>query len=278
MPSRRMLSLLAVAALGACDSKVTSVIDTDLQAKVETLQDCFPGLYAWVQELLDVAKTWKLNTTSSAPDPVGSAAPTIDPDGSVAMAVVRGATTIAVRVRFYGPTGDQPDPMVLTAAMAGATTLGDAVAAAVAELRGLYGPGDPFLVAEWSISGGGISAAGEGLTGIVSGTSPAKLKELRTTEVAVVAPNGVPAVDSSTITDSGPPVCSLTFRTASLITDEDTDQQYPRGDVALTVVGPEATVDATITFDKTSTARVVVAGVPGAFAFDIAARSLVYEP
>lgn len=273
MPSRRLLPLLAVAALGACGNKVTSNIDNALQAKVDTLQDCFPGLYAWVQGLLDIADTWKL-TSADVPDPAGLTW-SAGAGGRVDVALNRGGTTIAMQVRFYDSTGAEQD---LSAALAGATTLGDAVHAAAAELRNRFGAAEKFMLGEWSISGGGITASGEALVGIIGGATQDRLTELRTTQVTVTAPNGVPPVDASTITDNGPPVCSLTFRIASLVSDEDADQTYPIGDIALTIAGPAATIDATITFDGTSTARVAIEDVPGRFAFDIAARSLTYQP
>ena len=274
MPSPRWLPFLAVAALGACGSKVTSTIDTDLQAKVNTLQDCFPNLYGWMQGLLEIADTWKLNHTGGVPDPTGLSW-SLGSGGRIDATLTRGASTFAMQIRFYSPTGVEQD---LGSAMTGATTLSDAIDAAATELRNTFGNSGNFLLGQWSISGGGIAASGEGLVGILGGTSHNQLDELRTIAVTVTAPNGVPAVDPSTITDSGPPVCSLTFTAASLVIDEDMDQQYPSGDIAVTVTGPEATVDATITFDKTSTAQIAIQGVNGTFAFDVVARTITFTP
>ena len=128
-----------------------------------------------------------------------------------------------------------------------------------------------------SIAGGGISATGEGLTGIIGGsTNQNELEELRTTEATVSG--GIPPVDPSTVVDAGPPLCTLTFNIPGLVTDEEPGQEYPRGDITVTIVGPEATVNATITFDKTAIATIVVADVGGSFAFNLETRQLTYNP
>lgn len=69
MPSSRLLlsSSLALIALGACSSKVTSTLDPDLQAKVKTVTDCFPGQMQRLDELLDFAKLWRQGDNTNNP-------------------------------------------------------------------------------------------------------------------------------------------------------------------------------------------------------------------
>ncbi|MCK5944994.1 MAG: hypothetical protein KAI24_23605, partial [Planctomycetes bacterium] len=77
-------------------------------------------------------------------------------------------------------------------------------------------------------------------------------------------------VDPSTITDtSSSPNCTLTFSTSSLITDEEPGQEYPRGTIDVTIFDGTTTVNATITFDKTATARIEIDGISGAFLLNL---------
>jgi hypothetical protein len=262
------LSLLALALFSACDSKITSTIDADLQARVETVQDCFPGLYGRAQSLLDLAETWRLNNGAAIPDPAGLTFAE-QGDGSVQISYAVDGSTIAMTVRFYSPTGVQQDLALGTPA-----TLNDLVEAAATELRTAFGADQTFVVGEWTISGGGISGSGA-LTGVVSGTgSPARLIELRTTSATPTS--GLPPAATSTVTDNGPPVCTLNFSSDSLRTDDQPGQAFPIGVINLTIVGPEATVAGSITLDGTSTASIAIDDIPGSFDYDVDARTLNY--
>jgi hypothetical protein len=263
--------LLLLALLGACDSKVTSTVDADLQARVETVQDCFPGLYSRAQALLDVAETWRLNNGTAIADPAGLSW-SEQGDGSVQVTyAVGGGTTIAMTVRFYSPTGVQQDLALGTPA-----TFNDLMDVAATELRNTFGATPTFMVGDWTISGGGITGSGA-LTGIISGSgSSSELLELRTTTATPAG--GPPPVATSSVTDNGPPVCTFAFTIPQLETDGQPNQQYPIGTVSITLTGPEAVVDGVITFDGTSTANIAITDIPGSFDFDVEARSLVYVP
>ena len=273
--SIRSSLLLASVLLAGCDSKVSSSVDADLQDRVETLRDCFPHLYPHLQALLDVADTWRQQNATAIPDPAGlSWQAATEPGGTVVdITYVAGATTITMALRFYAPDGTQQ-----TIDLSGLTTLDAAVDEAASELRDRFGDADKFLVGDYTITGGGITAS-DALTGILGGsTNQNELEELRTTEGSDAVAGGPPPVDPATITDAGPPLCALTFTIAGLRTDESPSQQYPIGTIDLAVAGPEATVQATVTFDGSSVAVIDVDDVPGAFRFDVETRTLTFVP
>ncbi len=277
MPSLRCLPpLLALALLAGCDSKVSSAIDTDLQQRVETLEDCFPNLYRRVQALLDLTDTWRQLNGQPIPDPVGLTWQVDAEAGGTVVDVtyVVDGTTIAMAIRFYSPTGAQQTLTTLT----GQTTLDATIDAAATELRDVFGAADKFMVGDYTISGGGITGS-DSLTAIIGGsTNQNELEELRTTAASSTIAGGPPDVDPATITDAGPPVCSLTFTIPGLLTDETPTQEYPIGTVTLSIAGPEATVGATITFDGSAVAVIDVDDVPGTFTFDVETRTLTFVP
>ncbi|HZN40260.1 MAG TPA: hypothetical protein VFD82_15745 [Planctomycetota bacterium] len=269
------LATLSVLLLGACDSKVTSsAVDPDLLKRLETVQDCFPTLYPKAQALLDLAETWRLDSGEVIPDPAGLTW-TVQTDGStistIVATLVSGDCTLEMLIRFYSPTG-----VAQGLDLFGATSLADAIDRAATQLAVLYPNVDKFMVGDWILSGPGISGTGA-LTGIIGGsTNQNELEELRTTTATPVG--GPPPNADSMVIDVGPPECSLTFNTTSLQTDTDPTQQYPIGVINVTIVGPEATVTATITFDDTVIARIAVTDVPGRFDFNLETQSLTYVP
>jgi hypothetical protein len=264
----RRFPLLVLVLFGACDSKITSNIDADLQARVETVQDCFPGLYSRAEQLLDLAETWRLNSGAAIPDPAGLTFAE-QGDGSVTISYPLNGSTIAMTVRFYSPTGVQQN-----LSLGSPATLNDLIEVAATELRTTFGTAETFVVGDWTISGGGITGSGA-LTGIVTGTgSPAELRELRTT--SGTPSGGLPPAGTSSVTDNGPPVCTLTFAIPGLRIDQQAGQEYPIGVVNLTLVGPEATVVGAIELDGTSTANITITDIPGSFDYDVEARSLNY--
>ncbi|HEX5054461.1 MAG TPA: hypothetical protein VFZ65_21965 [Planctomycetota bacterium] len=265
--------LLSFGLLGACGGKLTSYVDRDLANRIDTVQDCFPHLYPKVKTLLEVAETWRLRSSSSLPDPEGLTA-VEQPDGTVVVSYVASGCTLAMTISFYSPTGVRQD-----LDLSGATTLADKVRLAATELKMLFGDTDKFMVGAWTLTGPTITGSGA-LTGIIGGSSgDNELKELRTTVAAPDAPpSGPPANAASSITDGGPPVCALTFDTASLSLDASPAQLHPIGTVSLGLSGPKASVTAVASFDGTVLARLTVTGVPGHFDFDLDTNSLSYVP
>ena len=265
-------SLLCAAALfAACDNKITSTLDADLQKRVDTVRNCFPGLYAKAQGLLDLANTWRMNASTSIPDPAGLVH-SQQGDGSILATYTFGGSTLTLTmtIRFYSAAGAQQNIN-----LSGATTLADQIDLAATTLRNLPGA-PPFLVGAWTLAGAGISGSGA-LTGIIGGsTNGNELQELRTTTATPVG--GPPPNADSTITDNGPPVCTLTFNTMSLVTDSFPTQAYPIGTITISIAGPEATVTATITFNDTAVAKIVVSGISGRFDFDVNTKTLTYVP
>lgn len=274
--SIRWLVPCALAWLAGCDSKVTSRVDADLERRVATFEDCFPHLYPRVEALLDIADALRLTNATPTPDPIGlTATPGVEPGGTiVTIHYSTGGTNLAMTLRFYSPAGAQQTLTTLP----GSGSLEAFVDAAATELRDNFPSGDPFVVGDYDISGGGVTATGEALTGILGGSSNQnELAELRTTATSAAVAGGPPATESSTIADSGLPPCSLTFTLPGLRTDESPTQEYPIGTVPLSLTSPDATVGATLTFDGTQVVRAVVDGVPGSFAFDVVTRSLTYQ-
>ncbi len=272
----RSLSLLALAMFAGCDSKITSAVDTDLQRRVETLVDCFPNLYARADALLAIADTWRQANSQPIPDPTGLTFQVNSEAGGTVVNVTytTSGTTITMAIRFYSPTGAQQ-----TLSLTGFTTLNATIDEAANQLRTSFGDTDKFMVGDYSISGGGITATGEALTGIIGGsTNQNELEELRTTATSSTISGGPPATEPSTITDSGPPSCALTFNIPGLLLDETPTQEYPIGTVTLSVAGPNATVTATITFDGSNTATIVVTDIPGSYAFNLDTRTRTFVP
>ena len=268
MRSSRWLPLMAATTLtlGACDSNINSEIDPNLpqnQAKIQVIVDCFPSLWTFVDGLIELSGTWKMNG-GTTPDPAGL---TVSISGGTITATLPvGSTTISMDIDFYGPNGARQD---LTSVITSPTTLGDKIDAAATELRDLFGSQEKFIHGVYSITGGGISATGEALTGIIGGsTNQNELEEVRSTLVAVTT--GIPAVDSTIITDSGTtPPCTLTFTIPGLITDEEPGQEYPRGTIALEINDGTTTTMGSIVFDKTAIAKITIDGITGGFELNL---------
>lgn len=268
MPKTRSLLLPLLPLFVACNTRVTSNTDSALRARVETVQDCFPGLYARAQTVLDAAKSWRLNDggAPASPAPTSFAEQT---DGSVLVSYNVSGATLTLTVRFYSPAGVPQNLDLGTPA-----TLDELVTTAAVALRAAFPDGDPFVVGAWNLSGAGLSGSGA-LTGILGGTAQQpELEELRTT--SAIPAGGPPPLAAGAIADNGPPACSLTFASPGLQIDRSAAQQYPIGVLNLTIQGPSASVSATLTFDGTSVTRVVVQEISGAFLYDVVARSLTY--
>ncbi|MGE3174253.1 MAG: hypothetical protein AB7O97_16615 [Planctomycetota bacterium] len=256
---------LALLPLAGCGD-ATSRFDPDLQKRVETVQDCFPELFDKVEVLLDLAALWRMKSGGSIPDPAGltwSAGAGNDLDVTF---VVGGCTLTAV-IDVFGPNGEDETATI-------ASTLADTIDQTATALALTYGTADKFMLAQWTISGGGISGSGN-LTGIVGGVTNQNELELIYTSAATVS-GGPPVVDDSAITGTTPS-CSLVFRTAGLQTDTEIGQQYPIGTLTATLTGPDATVTVTATFDDTSIVRIVVSDIAGTFLYDLDSGSITFQ-
>jgi len=269
----RWLPFVAVATLGmtACDSKTTSAFDPSIQPQIEVITNCFPNLWTFVDGVIRISDTWQLDGDNNPPDPAELSWSFTGTDITANLTV--GSSTITMVISAYGPNGAAEQRNCSTLSGSGpiqpVTSLSEAIDNIATELRNEFNTSNPFLHGVWSISGGGVSATAEGLLGIIGGATNAnELEEVRTVVASVTT--GAPAVDPSTITDSSSsPNCTLTFETASLITDEEPGQEYPRGTVTITVNDGTTTVNGTITFDKTNTARIEISGLSGAFLLNL---------
>lgn len=272
MPRRPFVAVLAAFVLGSCDSRIETRIDREAPA-ILAVENCLPNLYKWVGSLLEIVKGWRLQ--SGGANPAGMTV-TVSGDSLDVAFVVEGVT-VSMTIDFYGPDGVDPT-LTSLGGLSSPVQLSAAIEAAADELWSLFPSSsqEKFIVGVWSISGGGIAASGEALTAIIGGSAASPQLTSVATTLATVS-GGVPAAESSTVTDSGPPECSLTFSTTGLLVDEDIGQSFPEGVVDITLDTPDAAVDAVIRFDKTSTAQVTIDGAPGSFAFDLVTRDLTYN-
>lgn len=270
MPLVRFVMLVSVVLFAACDSKVTSGGDPALQKQVRAIVDCFPELFPKAEGLLDLAETWRMNTNGSVPDPTGLVH---SGSGPITATYTFDGCTLAMTIRFYDPNGNEQTSLPLTA-----TSLADRIDEAATSLRNSFPGGDPFLVGDWTLTGAGVSGSGA-LTGIIGGsTNQNELEELRTTEVTPAG--GPPAIAASTVTEGA---CTLTFRTASLVTDSFPAQEYPIGTMTVTIDGTDADsladVTATITFDNTAVVKIAIDGVAsGRFELNVETRAFNSVP
>ena len=270
---RALLSVSLLAAMfAACDSKITTQTDQALLDKIETVTDCFPGLYSKVDGLLEVANAWRLNASAAIANPPGLTNLAQGGSGELTFDYTFNSCTLAMTIRFYSPAGAEQN-----IDLSSVTTLADKIDLAATTLRTDFPSGSPFLVGDWTLSGtkGGETVTGSGaLTGIIGGsTNGNELEELRTTQTTPAG--GPPAVADSTITEGA---CSLTFRTTGLVTDNTPTQEYPIGTITMSLVGPLATVDVTITFDNTAVIQIRIDGVPGRFDFNVETNTLTQAP
>ena len=272
----RWLTAIAVASLGfgACDTQIKSTIDSATQAKIDAIRNCFPGLWQLADGVFDIARLWQLNGGNNPSDPTGLSWSFSGSDITASLTV--GSSTISMAISAYGPNGEQRNCSTLSAAgpISPVSELSEAIDNISHQLATEFGANGPFLHGVWSISGGGISATGEGLTGVIGGVANNKELESVSTSAATVS-SGAPAVDPSTITDtSSTPNCSLTFSTDTLVIDEEQGQEYPRGTISVTIDDGNTPVNATITFDKSANAVITIEGTTGSFTFNLDAFTL----
>jgi hypothetical protein len=269
MPSVLPLVLLPVLSLAACSSKITQTLDEDLQKRIETVTDCFPGMLSKLQALLALADTWRLNRGGTVDDPPGLAW-SEQPDGTIDLTFGRNGTTFGATITFYSPAGLRQN-----LDLSGASSLNEAIDLAATELLRLFGTTDKFMVGDWNLSGTGVAGNGA-LTGILGGsTHQNELVEIRTTTAVPIG--GPPPIAAGTIQTSGADDCTLTFLTEGLQTDTAPTQEYPIGSLTFTLQGPEAAVVATMVFDGTATAVVTVEDIRGSFAVDLETRQVTHR-
>lgn len=271
MPSIRHFLLCGLFALGACDSKVTSTLDPVLQAKADTITQCFPEHLAKLNALLEFADLWRLSGGTNPPDPAGLTW-SEQPDGTIDVTIALTGFTITSTISFYSPTG------LLQNLTLPATSLSAAIDAAATELRNLFGAANPFMVGEWTMSGAGVTGSGA-LTGIIGGSANQnELEELRTT--GATPSGGPPAVADGTIELTGTHTCEMTFNTPSLVTDGSPTQEYPIGVITVRLEKTAATVttvNAAFTMDGTATGVLTVDTVPGRFEINLETRSIFHR-
>lgn len=280
MLSSRLLlsSFLAVFALCACDSKVTSLLDTDLQAKVKTVTDCIPPQMEKLNELLDFSELWRQGDNSNNPaDPAGLTWSYAG--GEITYSIAVGSFTIAGRIQFFSPAGAQQTSLTLST-----VSLSQAIDDAATELRMLFTSGRPFMVGEWTITGAGVSSRGitsspASLTGHIAGSANQnELEEVQTTEGVAAVSGGSPPVQDCEITTTGAETCVFTFRIDSLLTDESPTQEYPIGTITWTLTNQteNVTVAGTLVFDGTVIAVLNVTDV-GTFNINIETRDVTAQ-
>jgi hypothetical protein len=270
--SARSLTLsLAFVALGACNSKVTSTLDPDLQKKVSTVNDCVPPQIDKLNELLDYVDLWRLNGGNNPPDPA-ELSWALQGDGTIDLTITLGTFTITSTISFYSPTGALQNLAGLSTA-----SLSQAIDDAATQLAALFLPATPFMVGEWTITGANVSGSGA-FTGLIGGsTNGNELEELRTT-TATPAGGPPPVADGTVTTTNGADTCVFTFNAPSIATDTSPSQQYPIGTVTFSLVGPEATIDGTLTFDDTVIAKLTITGVSGHFDINLDTLSVTFVP
>lgn len=273
MPHRRSLLLLA-ALFASCDSKIESNTNQTLLDQIDTVVDCFPGLYNKLDGLLEVADTWRMNASGAIADPAGL---TYAQGGSGEITATftgfeDAGCTLAMTIRFYDPSGVEQNLN-----LSSASTLADKIDLAATTLRNASPSGNPFLVGTWTLTGtkGGNAISGSGsLTGIIgAATGGNELEELRTT--GATPAGGPPAVTPSTITEA---TCALTFSTTGLLTDSTPTQTNPIGTLDITITRGAVVVDASITCDGSSVIQVRIDNVPGRFDFNVDTKVLTQVP
>jgi len=267
-----------LAAMTACDSKVESTVDENLQAKAEAVSKCVPPQVEKLVELLDFSDRWRLNDVDNPPDPSGLA---WSYDGTEITYTFTLGSVISGKIRFYSPTGVQQNGLTLSS-----VSLSQAIDDAATELRDNFPSGSPFMVGEWALSGANVSSAGGtsspcAFTGIIGGSlNQNELEELRTTEGFAAVAGGPPPVQDCSITTTGAQTCVFTFRLPELFTDEEPGQEYPRGTLTLSLENQTSgvTLSGSLVFDTTVIAKLTIDGITGVFDVNLETFSVVHNP
>lgn len=266
MPFSRRAVLLSALLFAACDSKIESTSDPAVQKQIQTVQNCFPELFAKAQGLLDLAATWRMNAATPIADPTGL---THSGTGPITATYTFDGVTLSMTIRCYDPDGNEQ-----TGVATPGTSLAEKIDSAATSLRNSFPAGSPFLVGDWTLSGTNVSGSGA-LTGIIGGsTNGNELEELRTT--SAVPSGGPPPVAASTIQEGA---CTMTLQTSSLVTDSFPTQEYPIGTLTAAIDGDDADTDTevtvTVTFDNTAVIEITISGaVGGRFLYNVETQVL----
>lgn len=268
------VALSALLAFGSCSETEALANSSDLQARIDILNECFPELYEKLDFILQVAKTWNLNDNTNPPDPAGLVWME-RPDGSLQVDwPFTAVCALDMQITFFNEGAVQQD-----IDLAGANSLSEVLDIAGNALA-TTAPPRGFIVADWSLRdpANGIAGAGS-LTAIIGGTANGNELERIFTSLGSSTSQG----------QGGPPVASVatisTFNAANVLcvmrvdmpnleTDTDPTQQYPNGVITFTIstglLGTGALeVVATVTFDKTNMATVDVTDVPTSFTLNL---------
>lgn len=253
---RLLVPSLSLLALAGCSSDVTSTVDQDLQAKVETVTDCFPGQLEKLREIIDLAELWRQAETNNPPDPSEL---TWSFDGTtITYTLTFSSFTINGTIQFFDPGGGPVAGLTLSN-----TSLSQAIDDAATQLRNRTpaSTSRPYIVGDYTVSGTGVSSSGgtsspAGITGFIAGSANQnELEELRSTEGTAQATGGAPGVQDHVITTTGSDTCVFTFRIPSLLTDESPTQEYPIGTITWSLDNQTDNVQLTgsLVFDGTVT-------------------------
>ena len=281
MMRTRLLVAFGVCALAlGCSSKVSSFLDPELQKRVVALQECFPPLWDKVEQLLEVTELWQLQNVNNPSDPQGLTIQLTGPENaleSVDVTYVLGQCTLTMNLAFYdGNSAVEPDLTQPAGALPN-TSLSNVIDNAATNMRD-QGLANPYLLANWSVAGSGISGSGS-LTATIGGTANNnELLGVTTTDdvPATPTPAFLPITDpnTSTIEVGVGQACVLRFA-ADLQTDTEPDQLYPIGVMSLQIQGAEATVTAEASFVDSRVVTLVVQDT-GTFTFDITTGQLQF--
>lgn len=282
LSSRLLMASCLFFAFGACDSKVTSALDPDLQAKVETITNCIPPQMEKLNDLLDFAALWRQNdANNNPPDPAGL---TWSIAGNrITYSITVASCTISGVIDFFNMDGSPFTPTNQTGQ--GGRSLSQAIDDVATEMRDVnMNPPVGFMVGEFALAGASVSSMGAtsqpaALTGRIGGaTNDNELESVSTTEGVAAVSGGQPPVQDVVITTTGSETCVFTFRTVDLLTDQFPTQQYPIGTItwSLTNQTQNVTVNGTLTFDGTVTAVLDVSGV-GKFNVNLETRDVTAQ-
>jgi hypothetical protein len=248
-------------ALPGCDSAedILSNLDAETQDRIDAMLECFPDNAERVAALLELAQAWA--TTEEAPAGID----TMLNGDQVEVTWNHLGSTIEMDTRFHGPDGALVTAVQLGLGSANPTDLDDLMDTAVTALAQMFPGEHPFVLARWTITGGGWSGSGT-FTGIIGGsTNQNELAELRTTTDTPAG--GPPPVSTAQISSTGG--CGLTFQTTGLRTDDQPGQEYPLGTITFTLLSNIIDVNGSIAMPATVIATISVSGIPGTFTLNL---------
>jgi len=267
-----LLSLAAASVFGACSSSVADAIDGTLQARINTVKDCFPPMFDKAGSAFDLTSAWRFGQ-GTFPDPFELTWSQAAGGGPVTATYVDFDCTVDMTITFHGPTGAAESIDVSAAA-----SLSEAMATAATELRNRFGAQLKFILGVWEITSVGDVFTGSGaFTGVIGGA--ANQNELESLWVTTNdTSGGMPPNGQGTVSGTdGVNTCTLTFGSPNgIMTDTLPNQDYPIGTVTFTLVGEE-TANGSVVFDGTQFATMSVSDVPGSFSYDLDFGEVTYN-